>query len=148
MFNQHPLKVCKCNIANFPGVKSFLLPLSVVMILNSGLFFRMDEDVSVAHVSSSLMWLVFVSTLSSVVNKSLSIFSAELKGPACSLILSRIANFLFSMWNRSRSFWISPISCRSFSLTFHSAFYIIHFFDISHLLVIPRYLTSKIVCLA
>ena len=84
--------------ANCSVVSSFLLPPSLIMILNTGLFFGRDEDASLAYVTSTLMWLVFVSGLSSVVNKLLSISLAELKGPSCTLILSRIANFLFSMW--------------------------------------------------
>ena len=119
LLNQHPLKVCKdlflwCLLprstlrfcANCSRVSSFLLPPSLIMILNTGLFFGRDEDASLAYVTSTLMWLVFVSGLSSVVNKLLSISSAELKGLPCTLILSRIANFLFAMWSRLLSFWL------------------------------------------
>ena len=119
LLNQHPLKVWKdlflwCLLprstlrfcANCSRVSSFLLPSSLIMILNTGLFFGRDEDASLAYVTSTLMWLVFVSGLSSVVNKLLSISSAELKGLPCTLILSRIANFLFAMWSRLLSFWL------------------------------------------
>ena len=119
LLNQHPLKVWKdlflwCLLprstlrfcANCSRVSSFLLPPSLIMILNTGLFFGRDEDASLAYVTSTLMWLVFVSGLSSVVNKLLSISSAELKGLPCTLILSRIANFLFAMWSRLLSFWL------------------------------------------